>query len=513
MALGGFLAGLAQSSKQWPGAIQNRMLLQQQAEERAQDIARQQQEDIITRLGFTSGAGEVGATKAIGANLSPANAPILNAFITQAVQNNEENAIAMDMARYERDLKELERNKQLAGGDWKPGPNGSFYRNKWVDNEVVREETDAPPKPVSVNEVYPKIGKILVNDPSDPNGFRWVDMDPSLKDVFEKYRTDDAHVVSVNWDFGLIAMSDKQILQMSPEDLNFAFGNIQRSINLKFEDFTNREDYRLVKKVELLTERFALEENRDERRQLIENAKNQKSFADGVFKDQIDSLQSGALNPEQAFNNANTRLMMYQMDPKEQQRLLELWEPQFNLFKYNYKLDAKLRSDLDIGRRLMVTARNLDSLLKDPEVQKRVGPIKGNVEDFKLAITGGRNLPQAYVDFMFELDNMRDIVQRGRSGAAIPAHEVSFYKNLLGAKVADWRNLKGRMATIIKYENRKAYSIHSNAWTLYHKQELSKEESDQLRRDLLFDAGSIFHGDPDTPINGEATDGAYYGVD
>ena len=194
MALGGFLAGLAQSSKQWPGAIQNRMLLQQQAEERAQDIARQQQEDIITRLGFTSGAGEVGATKAIGANLSPANAPILNAFITQAVQNNEENAIAMDMARYERDLKELERNKQLAGGDWKPGPNGSFYRNKWVDNEVVREETDAPPKPVSVNEVYPKIGKILVNDPSDPNGFRWVDMDPSLKDVFEKFRTDDAHV-------------------------------------------------------------------------------------------------------------------------------------------------------------------------------------------------------------------------------------------------------------------------------------------------------------------------------
>ena len=105
MALGGLLAGLAQSSKQWPGAIQNRMLLQQQAEEGAQDIARQQQEDIITRLGFTSGAGEVGATKAIGANLSPDNAPILNAFITQAVQNNEENAIAMDMARYERDLK------------------------------------------------------------------------------------------------------------------------------------------------------------------------------------------------------------------------------------------------------------------------------------------------------------------------------------------------------------------------------------------------------------------------
>ena len=57
MALGGFLAGLAQSSKQWPGAMQNRMLSQQQeearraeAERRTQEGVRQQREAIYERL-------------------------------------------------------------------------------------------------------------------------------------------------------------------------------------------------------------------------------------------------------------------------------------------------------------------------------------------------------------------------------------------------------------------------------------------------------------------------------
>ena len=70
MALGGFLAGLAQSSKQWPGAIQNRMLLQQQAEERQAEAERLEQQrtqqrgnEIWERIRYLAEHGETEAVQ------------------------------------------------------------------------------------------------------------------------------------------------------------------------------------------------------------------------------------------------------------------------------------------------------------------------------------------------------------------------------------------------------------------------------------------------------------------
>jgi hypothetical protein len=489
MALGGFLAGLAESSSKWPGAIQDRMLFQQKAEERqdlaerrAEETARVQQNAIIERLGITSGAGFPDATEQYGRNLSEENAPLLAFFVGEAERTRKGLNYQEDLRRFEFDQskRDAERKEYT---EWQRNPDGTFWRENMDTREVEFREGE-PPKPKKI-EVYLEAGKVLMSDGST------IDIDPELVQWFGENGTLENPVHAYDKEGGVIIFKNGTTQKLDPEIQKYIDSRLQFRQDLEFQGFVDEEGYRYQNRVDYLHVQTGLLRESNELKYRQENLRNQNRFTSGLYKTAISSLENNRSTPEEILTNVGQAMVGYNIPPEEVDRLLELWKLAFNQYKYNYKLEPTAQKELVVGRAIQISAEKIYQLLKDPEVQRRVGQVTGQVTDFKTRIRGGKGVPQSYITFQFELDNLVDTVKRARTGAAAKGSEDVFYSDLLGSNTREWKFLQGKMAAAIGHENRKAFARHSVEWQIARNRDMNEEEEAQMRKDLLFDSDVI----------------------
>jgi hypothetical protein len=489
MALGGFLAGLAESSSKWPGAIQQRMLFQQKTEERqdlaerrAEETARAQQNAIIARLGITAEAGSVDATEQFGQNLSPENAPLLSSFMGIAERSRKDLNHQEDQQRFEFSQRKLDAERKEFT-EWQRNTDGTFWRENMETREVEFREGE-PPKPKKA-EVFLEAGKILMSDGTT------IDIDPELVQWFGENGSLMNPVHAYDKEGGVIIFKNGDVLPLPPETQKYIDTRLKWRQDLEFQGFIDEEGYRFQNKIDYLYIQTGLTRESNELNYRRENLKNQHRFTSGLYKTAISSLENNRSTPEEILTNVGQAMVGYNIPPEEIDRLLETWKPAFNQYKYNYKIGPSAQKELGVGRAIQISAEKIHQLLKDPEVQRRIGQVTGQVTDFKMKIRGGKGVPQSYITFQFELDNLVDTVKRARTGAAAKGSEDTFYSDLLGSNTREWKFLQGKMAAVIGHENRKAFARHSVAWQIARNKEMSPEEEAQMRRDLLFDSDVI----------------------
>lgn len=485
MALGGLLAGLAQSSKQWPGAIQNRMLLQQQAEERQAEAERRAQQDelqrqnaLVERLVMIGNTGDVNATKLYAGQLTEPLAPFGQAMVTSAINKNEDMRIDQDRQRLQKDIEHLKYTKLQEPEGWKQGSSGNFYRT--VDGELQISETEGAAKPPSIHKVYPKVGKVLLNDPSNPDGYRFADMDPALTALFEKYETDDAHVVSVNWKNGLIAMSNKQIVRMSGEDLDFAVDNIRRFSEVEFQSWVKKQEYRLLNDIELYQAKSNIDLSEEEVRNEWDRLQAETQAIGNIYDLNIRALQTVSDTPENAIRNAGTQLRNAMVPEQKIADLLIEWEPIFQGYQYKLEMSAQQEDFIIDNRRIQIAAEKIHALLEDKDVQAHIGPFRGRLESFRKPLTGGKNIPKSVIDFRFNLNNMVDAVRRARTGAAISQGETHFYDDLLGTDTFTKEYLQNTMSALISSVDNEVLTVYDLLWKNKYQMPPTLEQRQEL---------------------------------
>ena len=489
MALGGFLAGLSQASNRLPQAIQNRMLLQGQATDREAEAERRtqqnelaQQNAIITRLGITSGAGSVDATQLYGQQLSPENMPLLSAFLGQAEDTRKQINFNDDKQRFEFDQQKLEaeRNKFTP---WISAGEGQLQRENRDTGEMEFRE-GVKPKPDN-EKIYLEYGKILRSDGST------IDIDPELVALFQEQGSLDNPVFAYDKQGGLLIMKNGEQRKLEPDIVEYLDARLQFVQDIKFKGFMEQQDYRHQKKVQYLHVQTGLARESDELQYKRTLLREQDNYAKDLFKQSISSLENKRSTPEKVLENATQAMLSFQLPPEEIDRYIDLWRPSFNQYKYNFKLESDAQKDLRDGRSIQLHSERIHQLLKDPEVQKRVGQLTGQVTDIRTRIRGGKGVPQSFIEFQLELDQLVDVVKRTRTGAAVTGSENTFYNDMLGTNTRDWKYLQGKMAAVIGYENRSAFSIYSTEWGLAYERQMTPQEEAQLRVDLLFQSDVI----------------------
>ena len=484
MGLGGFLAGLSQASNKLPEAIQNRMLLQNQATERQAEAERRtqqnelnQQNAIITRLGITSGAGSVDATQLYGQQLSPQNMPLLTAFMGKAEDTRKQINFDDDKQRFEFDQQKLEAKRSQFTPWISAGANQLQRENRDTGEMEFREGVKPPPE----NEkIYLEYGKILRSDGST------IDIDPELVALFQERGSLMNPVFAYDKQGGLLIMKNGEQRKLEPDIVEYLDARLQFVQDIKFKGFMEQQDYRHQKKVQFLHIQTGLGRETDELKHKRILLKEQNDYAKDLFKQSISSLENKRSTPEKVLENATQAMLSFQLPPEEIDRYIDLWKPSFNQYKYNFKLESDAQKDLRDGTSIQLHSERIHQLLKDPEVQKRVGQLTGQVTDIRTRIRGGKGIPQAFIDFQLELDQLVDIVKRSRTGAAAKGSEDTFYNDMLGTNARNWEYLQGKMAAIIGYENRSAFSIYSTEWRLAYERQMTPQEEAQLRADLLF---------------------------
>jgi hypothetical protein len=478
VALGGFLAGLSQASNQWPSAIQNRMLVQRQAEERAENRALQQQQAIAERLGIIAGTGDVAATKLYAGQLSDKLMPFGEAMVTSAIRENELIRTQQDEARFKKDIEKLKYEQAQKPPHWKQGSGGNYYRT--VNGELEISETEGVKKPPTIHTVYPKMGKVLLSDPSSAEGYRFADMDPALTALFEKYETDDAHVVSVNWDRGLIAMSNKQVVQMSPDDLDFAVENMQRFSDVEFGDWVKKQEYKLLNDIELFQAKSQIALNEGQVRNEWDRLKDETQAIGNIYDLNIRALQTIGDTPENAIRNSKMQLKNAGVPEQKIVDLLTEWEPIYHGYAYKLDLSAQQEDFIIDNRRIQIAAEKIHELLEDKDVQAHIGPYRGRLEAYRKPLTGGKNIPKSVIEFRFNLNNMVDAVRRARTGAAISQGETHFYNDLLGTDTFTKSYLQNTMSALMSSVDNEVLTVYDLAWKKKYNMPPTLEQRDEL---------------------------------
>ena len=484
MALGGFLAGLAQSSKQWPGAMQNRMLSQQQeearraeAERRTQEGVRQQQNAIIQRLGIAADAGSPTAVEGYGGQLNEINALLLPAFMQKAEDTREKINLNDEIKRFEFEQSKIEgeRNKYT---DWVSAGPGTLRRtNRDTGKVEYMEGVKPPPKN---EQIFVEHGKILRSDGST------IEIDPELVALIKEQGSLENPVFAYDKEGGVMILKDGQQRKLDPEIQEYIDARLQKRADLKFKSFMEEQDYRLEHRIKYLNISTGLSRESDDLKYQRTLLTQQHNYAKDLYKTAISSLENKRSSPQAVLMNVTQAMESYGIPSDEIERYTDLWKPAFYQYKYNYSLPVDQRKYLGTGRAIQIASERIHQLLKDPEVRKRVGQLTGQIEDIKLRIKGGKGVPQSFIEFQTELDNLVDKVKRARTGAAATSSENQFYQDLLGSSARDWEYMQGKMAAIIAHENREAFSIHSTGWLLMHGKQLSQVEEAGLRADLLF---------------------------
>ena len=295
MGLGGFLAGLSQASNKLPEAIQNRMLLQNQAterqaeaESRTQQNELNQQNAIITRLGITSGAGSVDATESYGQQLSPQNMPLLTAFMGKAEDTRKKINLEDDKRRFDFDLQKTEAKRNQFTPWISAGANQLQRENRDTGEMEFREGVKPPPE----NEkIYLEYGKILQSDGST------IDIDPELVALFQEQGSLDNPVFAYDKQGGLLIMKNGEQRKLEPDIVEYLDARLQFVQDIKLKGFMEQQDYRHQKKVQFLHIRTGLGRETDELKYKRTLLQEQANYAKDLFKQSISSLENKRSTP------------------------------------------------------------------------------------------------------------------------------------------------------------------------------------------------------------------------
>ena len=455
MALGGFLAGLAQSSKQWPGAIQNRMLLQQQAEERQAEAERLEQQrtqqrgnEIWERIRYLAEHGEPEAVKQAVAALPETAIPGLGTALIgiaedAAFQYNQE----ADKRRIDNKYKEAQTLK-LYNPEWQTVPGSQWLRRTNIETgeheQMLGPSPD--PKPPKVLTLVASAGAILNED-----GSTTLIGDEKVRDaIMASARTKNPATRIEN---GLVWYQDGSSRPWTNQERDIYFEFEKEQAEQSFASYKQREDY----KNELLLNRYAAQaqiqlDNEKITREWDRLEKQSESIVE-IFNIQLGSLQKKYENPERALANSRQMLENAGVSSQRIADLLQEWEPVYNSYAFDFDLTSQQANMIIENRGIQVSADKIHELLKDDDVKRHVGVLKGRFEDIRRDFKGGKDTPQSVIDFRFELNNMVDAVRRARTGAAISETETHFYNDLLGTTRYDPDYLQGLMGTIVSSIN------------------------------------------------------------
>ena len=502
MALGGLLAGLAQSSKQWPGAIQNRMLLQQKAEERQaeaerleQERVQQQNNAIYERIKYLAEHGETGPVKEAVAALPQTAIPgLAEALIGIA----EDAAFQYNQESDERTIDNQYRQAQtdaLSNPKWQSRTGSQFlYRTDPKTGKLEQTLGPSPdPKPPKVLKLIASAGAILNED-----GSTTLISDENVRDaIMNSARTRNPATKIEN---GLVWYQDGSSRQWTNQERDIYFDFEEQKPEQSFARFKEREDY----KNEHLLNRYAaqaeIQLNSEQITREWDRLEKQSESIVEIFNIQLGSLQKKYENPERALENSRKMLENAGVSSQRITDLLQEWEPVYNSYAFDFDLTSQQANMIIENRGIQVSADKIHELLKNGDVKRHVGVLKGRFEDIRRDFKGGKDTPQSVIDFRFELNNMVDAVRRARTGAAISETETHFYNDLLGTTRYDPDYLQGLMGTIVSSINAQSEDQYKALFSQkYGRPPVASELSDMNAR-LMYQT-DIGGGSKNTRVN------------
>jgi hypothetical protein len=105
---------------------------------------------------------------------------------------------------------------------------------------------------------------------------------------------------------------------------------------------------------------------------------------------------------------------------------------------------------LTAGTTRQVQADKLLALLGNEEVREEVGRVSGTIDEILAKLTGEKGRSKDLVRFTMILDDLKDGVQRERSGAVLNESEKVFYNRMLGSTYTSPAALEARLETLIE---------------------------------------------------------------
>ena len=496
MALGGFLAGLAESSSKWPGAIQQRMLLQREEQQRLDEVARAKRAKYMERLQWMADQGQYSALEDALETLPPDAMPGLGTAMLGVAENvaNLHNQ-ALEKVKLDNALTHA-KTKGLEEPRFIQIPNSEYFTTGRKDPQTGKLEVTVGPRTESKEpeflRILPVSGKILYKD-----GTSAEIADPAIVRELRDAGAPDNPVEQMG--NGLVWFKDGTSRPWTTREQEIHFGFLKREQGLEVDLFKQQQNIRLLNDFQRYEAQSGHRLSEIEVKNEWDRLNRERESVSSVFKLNVQALRSVNETPENAMRNSQEQLRLANVSEEKIAELLAQWEPVY--YAYAYKLNMTVAQDdfVQTNRRIQLAAEKIHALLDDPDVQAHIGPLSGRLEGLKKPLTGGRNVPKKVIEFRFQLNNMVDAVRRARTGAAISKTEEHFYNDLLGTDTFTKEYLQNTMSSLISSVDHEVRDLYDKLWLDKYAMPPTSEQRKELHKRISY-RSDLSGPDTNTPL-------------
>jgi len=384
---------------------------------------------------------------------------MLAGFINSALEAQEE-------AKREAELKDLQlRTEQLRlKGSWsEAGP--YIWR---LDPETGEAEYRTKPPQLQSGEILDadlSAGTMRVKGLVNP-----LPIPPELKEFLQNNpEMPDVH--SVNWNSGMYLTKGGEVRYLTDAQMQRIKDGEQREWTLR-QTATNA--------------RYDLSIKLANHQALLRQAASTKSRVSDLMGKYTDLVREGRDTPDRAADAMRSILRPIvkteDLDAviEEASETLEQYRSRV---KFSEAEDKKMSEAMYIQRQ----ADNLLIMLDDPAIRgllrQHLGPGIGRLDQFRAKWLGERRVPPEVITFAATLEDLRDVIKRTRTGAAVSGTEESFYLMLLGSQASDYRTLQIRLDALIDREQARRETIWEKGLEEYYNpQEVPPEALERIPR-------------------------------